>query len=87
MVRNRTNRIPRRQEAESNQAPYFPAVLGLYQCPTIVNNVETLCNVRHIMEMGGDEFSKIEETAQEPESGAFRVMWLNPDITNLNAVR
>jgi NADH-quinone oxidoreductase subunit F len=39
--------------------PYFPAVLGLYQCPTIVNNVETLCNVRHIIEMGGDEFSKI----------------------------
>src|SRR5438045_3470809 len=23
--------------------PYFPAVLGLYLCPTIVNNVETLC--------------------------------------------
>ena len=23
--------------------PYFPAVLGLYMCPTIVNNVETLC--------------------------------------------
>jgi NADH-quinone oxidoreductase subunit F len=22
--------------------PYFPAVLGLYQCPTVVNNVETL---------------------------------------------
>tara|TARA_B100001093_G_scaffold137167_1_gene129690 strand:+ start:289 stop:1644 length:1356 start_codon:yes stop_codon:yes gene_type:complete len=39
--------------------PYFPAVLGLYQCPTIVNNVETLCNVKHIMEMGGDAFSKI----------------------------
>ena len=39
--------------------PYFPAVLGLYQCPTIVNNVETLCNVRHIIEMGGEEFSKI----------------------------
>jgi NADH-quinone oxidoreductase subunit F len=39
--------------------PYFPAVLGLYQCPTIVNNVETLCNVKHILEMGGDEFAKI----------------------------
>ena len=25
--------------------PYFPAVLGLYMCPTIVNNVETLCAV------------------------------------------
>ncbi len=39
--------------------PYFPAVLGVYQCPTIVNNVETLCNVRHIVEMGGEKFSKI----------------------------
>lgn len=39
--------------------PYFPAVLGLYQCPTIVNNVETLCNVVHILDMGGTEFSKI----------------------------
>ena len=39
--------------------PYFPAVLGLYQCPTIVNNVETLCNVKHILEIGGEEFSKI----------------------------
>jgi NADH-quinone oxidoreductase subunit F len=39
--------------------PYFPAVLGLYQCPTIVNNVETLCHVRHIAERGGDAYSKI----------------------------
>ena len=33
--------------------PYFPAVLGLYQCPTIVNNVETLAAVKHILLMGG----------------------------------
>ncbi len=39
--------------------PYFPAVLGLYQCPTIVNNVETLCHVKHIVEMGGDTYAKI----------------------------
>ncbi|WP_342750764.1 NADH-quinone oxidoreductase subunit NuoF [Termitidicoccus mucosus] len=39
--------------------PYFPAVLGLYQCPTIVNNVETLCHVRHIIDMGGVEYAKI----------------------------
>jgi NADH-quinone oxidoreductase subunit F len=39
--------------------PYFPAVLGLYMCPTIVNNVETLCAVRHIMEMGGSEYAKL----------------------------
>ena len=39
--------------------PYFPAVLGLYQCPTIVNNVETLCHVKHIADMGGEAFAKI----------------------------
>jgi NADH-quinone oxidoreductase subunit F len=39
--------------------PYFPAVLGLYMCPTIVNNVETLCAVKHIVAMGGAEFTKL----------------------------
>jgi NADH-quinone oxidoreductase subunit F len=39
--------------------PYFPAVLGLYMCPTIVNNVETLCHVKHIMKMGAVEYSKL----------------------------
>jgi NADH-quinone oxidoreductase subunit F len=39
--------------------PYFPAVLGLYMCPTIVNNVETLCAVKHIVGMGGAEFAKL----------------------------
>jgi len=39
--------------------PYFPAVLGLYQCPTIVNNVETLCHVKHIVDMGGTAYATI----------------------------
>jgi NADH-quinone oxidoreductase subunit F len=39
--------------------PYFPAILGLYQCPTIVNNVETLCAVKHIVAMGASEFAKL----------------------------
>jgi NADH-quinone oxidoreductase subunit F len=39
--------------------PYFPAVLGLYMCPTIVNNVETLCAVKHIVSIGGSEFAKL----------------------------
>jgi NADH-quinone oxidoreductase subunit F len=39
--------------------PYFPAVLGLYLCPTIVNNVETLCAVKHIVTMGGIEYAKL----------------------------
>jgi NADH-quinone oxidoreductase subunit F len=39
--------------------PYFPAILGLYMCPTIVNNVETLAAVRHIVTMGASEYSKL----------------------------
>jgi NADH-quinone oxidoreductase subunit F len=39
--------------------PYFPAVLGLYMCPTIVNNVETLCAVKHIVALGGAEYAKL----------------------------
>ena len=39
--------------------PYFPAVLGLYQCPTIVNNVETLCHVKVIADIGGEAYAQI----------------------------
>ena len=39
--------------------PYFPAVLGLYLCPTIVNNVETLCAVKHVVAMGGAAYAKL----------------------------
>jgi NADH-quinone oxidoreductase subunit F len=39
--------------------PPFPAVEGLYAKPTVVNNVETLSTVPHIMRMGGEEYAKI----------------------------
>ncbi|MEG3586459.1 MAG: NADH-quinone oxidoreductase subunit NuoF [Actinomycetota bacterium] len=39
--------------------PFFPASIGLYGKPTIVNNVETLSNVPWIVLHGGEEFSKI----------------------------
>jgi len=39
--------------------PYFPAVLGLYMSPTIVNNVETLCHVKHIIAMGGAKYAQL----------------------------
>lgn len=32
--------------------PPFPAVVGLYGKPTIINNVETLCNIVHIVDKG-----------------------------------
>jgi NADH-quinone oxidoreductase subunit F len=39
--------------------PPFPAIAGLYGCPTVVNNVETISAVPHILNMGGDEYAKI----------------------------
>lgn len=39
--------------------PPFPAVKGLWGCPTVVNNVETLAAVVPIINMGGDEYAKI----------------------------
>ena len=39
--------------------PYFPAVLGLYMCPTIVNNVETLVNVPDIVQQGGKRYAAV----------------------------
>jgi len=39
--------------------PPFPAIQGLWMCPTVVNNVETLAAVVPVMNMGGEEYSKI----------------------------
>lgn len=39
--------------------PPFPAIKGLYGCPTVVNNVETIAAVSPIVNMGGDEYAKI----------------------------
>lgn len=39
--------------------PYFPAAIGLYGQPTIVNNVETLSNLPWILVNGGDAFAAL----------------------------
>jgi NADH-quinone oxidoreductase subunit F len=39
--------------------PPFPAVEGLYACPTLINNVETLSNIPHILRNGAEWFAKI----------------------------
>jgi NADH-quinone oxidoreductase subunit F len=39
--------------------PYFPAILGLWMSPTIVNNVETLCHVKHIVALGAAEYARL----------------------------
>jgi NADH-quinone oxidoreductase subunit F len=39
--------------------PPFPANQGLYQGPTLINNVETLATAPHIIRMGGEEYAKL----------------------------
>ncbi len=39
--------------------PPFPASFGLYGCPTVVNNVETLSNIPYIIQHGAEAFKKI----------------------------
>jgi NADH-quinone oxidoreductase subunit F len=39
--------------------PPFPAVVGLYGGPTVINNAETIASVAPILEMGGAEYAKI----------------------------
>lgn len=56
--------------------PYFPAVLGLYMSPTIVNNVETLCAVRHIVSMGAAEYAKL----GTPNNTGTRIVSLSGDV-------
>src|SRR5919106_2973978 len=39
--------------------PPFPAIEGLFAAPTVINNVETLMSVPHIVRNGGEWFAKI----------------------------
>jgi NADH-quinone oxidoreductase subunit F len=39
--------------------PPFPAVEGLYAGPTLINNVETLATLPHIVRMSGAEYAKL----------------------------
>ena len=56
--------------------PYFPAVLGLYMCPTIVNNVETLCAVKHIITMGGAKYAQL----GRPNNTGTRIVCVSGDV-------
>lgn len=42
--------------------PPFPQISGLFGKPTIVNNVETLCNIPHIINNGADWFKRLSVT-------------------------
>ena len=47
------------KRATPRAKPPFPQVSGLWGRPTIVNNVETLCNITHIIGHGADWFNAL----------------------------
>jgi NADH-quinone oxidoreductase subunit F len=56
--------------------PPFPAVVGVYSSPTIVNNVETLANVPHIILKGAEWFAGL----GTPKNGGTRLFCLSGHI-------
>src|SRR5712672_3737043 len=56
--------------------PPFPAVVGLWGGPTVINNAETLANVPHIILGGGDWFAKL----GTPKNGGTRLFCLSGNI-------
>ena len=47
------------KKGQPRPKPPFPAVVGAFGCPTVVNNVETLSALPWIMQNGGDAYAKL----------------------------
>jgi NADH-quinone oxidoreductase subunit F len=47
------------KRAQPRLRPPFPAIVGLYGCPTVINNVETIANVPVIFDRGAEWFASI----------------------------
>ena len=52
--------------------PPFPAVAGLYASPTVINNVETICNIPYIIDRGVDWFRQF-GTEKSPGFKVFAI--------------
>jgi NADH-quinone oxidoreductase subunit F len=53
--------------------PPFPAVVGLYGGPTVINNAETIATVPHVIAMGSAEYSAV----GTPRNGGTRLFCLS----------
>ena len=56
--------------------PPFPAVVGLYACPTIINNVETLSSVPSIILEGGEAYAN----RGTPRNGGTRLLCVSGHV-------
>lgn len=67
--------------------PPFPAVAGLYGCPTIINNVQTIASLPFILTNGADSIrSTVPKKVPAPTSSASPATWKNPVCTSCPSV-
>lgn len=65
------------KKALPRNRPPFPAQAGLYGCPTVVNNVETLSNVPFIIKNGAEWYH---ELSGDPENPGTRLFCVSGDV-------
>jgi NADH-quinone oxidoreductase subunit F len=56
--------------------PPFPAVVGLYGCPTVINNAETLCSVPAVILRGGEWYANL----GTPKNGGTRLFCISGHV-------
>jgi NADH-quinone oxidoreductase subunit F len=56
--------------------PPFPAVVGLYGGPTVINNAETIATVPHVITMGGAAFAAV----GSPRNGGTRLFGISGHV-------
>lgn len=66
------------KKGEPRPKPPFPAQVGLFGCPTIVNNVETLACVPHIINNGANWFASI----GTPRNTGTKIFGLSGHVNN-----
>jgi NADH-quinone oxidoreductase subunit F len=56
--------------------PPFPAVVGLYGCPTVINNAETLSSVPSVIRLGGEAYANL----GTPKNGGTRLFSISGHV-------
>jgi len=60
------------KKGQPRSKPPFPAVAGLYECPTIINNVQTIASLPWILENGADAYKQY-GTEKSPGTHLFGI--------------
>ncbi|TKB26148.1 NADH-quinone oxidoreductase subunit NuoF [Desulfopila sp. IMCC35006] len=60
------------KKGQPRSKPPFPAVAGLYGCPTIINNVQTIASLPFILKNGADAY-KVHGTEKSPGTHLFGI--------------